>query len=201
MAELKKVADPVRRDGRSRVAVRAGGAPSGGRGAVPPGQGAVPPTPGPDPCLARQPAMTAEPASVDVAIAGPPCQAFSNGQLAGSSGGRGIRTHVTVARQAVFKTAALGHYASPPGHTAYAEQRPKPRRDTARLAPDATIPASSPPARASLAPDVLPLHSTLQETQQGCLIHRHYGELPYRRADPADRVTTRRCAGVPGSSS
>jgi hypothetical protein len=34
--------------------------------------------------------------------------------LVNPSGGRGIRTHVTVARQAVFKTAALGHYASPP---------------------------------------------------------------------------------------
>ncbi len=34
-------------------------------------------------------------------------------------GGRGIRTHVTVTRQAVFKTAALGHYASPPRMPAY----------------------------------------------------------------------------------
>src|SRR5580765_2613764 len=30
-------------------------------------------------------------------------------------GGRGIRTHDDVAAIAVFKTAALGHYASPPG--------------------------------------------------------------------------------------
>ena len=33
---------------------------------------------------------------------------------AGQSGGRGIRTHVRIAPEAVFKTAALGHYASPP---------------------------------------------------------------------------------------
>ena len=34
--------------------------------------------------------------------------------IAPASGGRGIRTHDDVAAIAVFKTAALGHYASPP---------------------------------------------------------------------------------------
>ena len=51
-----------------------------------------------------------------------------------TSGGRGIRTHDDVAAIAVFKTAALGHYASPPrlqSHCAARRRDGRRRRSTA----------------------------------------------------------------------
>ena len=44
----------------------------------------------------------------------PPSASSAVAGSRGSGGGRGIRTHDDVAAIAVFKTAALGHYASPP---------------------------------------------------------------------------------------